>query len=108
MADKKQAFNDVKAILSKLDRSIDEARSRRLNGPEQSEGEDRGSKPIGEGDRTPEPTKPTPRAGNNASGPAPSVPLAAPQRRAGASPYGRAKAIRNNENNGPSNHWRSA
>ena len=108
MADKKQAFNDVKAILSKLDRSIDEARSRRLNGPSQGESEDRTSKPIGENGPPAEPTKPGPRAGNTASGPAPSVPLAAPQRRAGASPYGRAKAIRNNEAEGPSNHWRSA
>lgn len=128
MADKKQAFNDVKAILNKLDRSIDEARQKRLNGPEgEDEGNGPDSEPIGSDERPPEPTKPAPRAGNDASGPEPAVPLAAPQRRAGASPYGRAKAIRADQNgsakppqnrnenrnqngtqNGPTNHWRSA
>lgn len=32
-----KAFNEVRALLGKLDRSIDEARSRRLGPPEQTE-----------------------------------------------------------------------
>jgi len=40
-----KAFNEVRALLGKLDRSIDEARSRRLGPPAQSEPSDAGYVP---------------------------------------------------------------
>jgi hypothetical protein len=45
-----KAFNEVRALLGKLDRSIDEARSRRLGPPAQSDSPNTGSNPSDSSD----------------------------------------------------------
>lgn len=91
------AFNEVRAILGKLDRSIDEARSKRLE-PDQ---------PVRR-----EPTSPSPAASANVSDldreigggntPAAKTEL----QRKGAS-FGRAKPLNRNDNAGADRSWKS-
>lgn len=96
MTQPKESFNQVKAILGKLDRSITEARSKRLGEP------------------APEPTSATPpAAAPQASTPAPvAKPVPAP---AAATPtsgyaarraqYGRAKPIQQRPDNDSTGTW---
>lgn len=92
MSSRGRAFNEVKDLLGKLDRGIDEARRKRLHGDE------------------PEvPAEPTrePEAQSGArSGAGPEQPggstTTAP--RPGASPYGRARPLRRADENGSA--WR--
>lgn len=88
MSSRGRAFNEVKDLLGKLDRGIDEARRKRLHGDE--------PEVPAEPSREPEP----------ASGTAPEQPgrntTTAP--RPGASPYGRARPLRRADENGSA--WR--
>ncbi|TVS07961.1 MAG: hypothetical protein EA423_02750 [Phycisphaerales bacterium] len=99
MSEKNRAFDQVKAILEKLDRSIDEARQKRLHGDEPEADE---SQPRRESENSPraqqnEPAQPERPA---------EVPSGQAARRAGSSPYGRAKPLRPN-GNGDTAAWRS-
>lgn len=81
-----KAFNEVRAILGRLDRSIDAARARRV-GPAHEEPEYR-EEPVQQRAPAPEPTTP--------ARPAPLPPGVAPTP-ARRSQYGRAKPLRNGE-----------
>jgi len=81
-----KAFNEVRAILGRLDRSIDEARSKRL-GPNDPDPVDR----VEPAQRTTPPEHPP-----QATRPAPLPPGVAPAP-ARRSQYGRAKPLRNGE-----------
>ena len=85
MADQGRAYNEVKELLGKLDRSIDDARDKRLHG-------DR-PEPTPQPSRAPEPVKP--EESNGVVNPP----------RPGASKYGKARPLR--PNNEPP-RWRSA
>lgn len=100
MPEQNRAFDQVKSILDKLDRSIDEARHKRLHGdePEAETQSEPARQPENQRDEaSPEAAKPE-------------LPAEAPSgqsaRRAGSSPYGRAKPLRPN-GNGDSAAWRS-
>ncbi|MDX2118041.1 MAG: hypothetical protein SFY96_07665 [Planctomycetota bacterium] len=71
MATSEKSFNQVKAILGKLDRTIDEVRNRRTGSPA--------------------PAMPSPVQATPAPAPSPAVPA-----NRSASPYGRATRIPNN------------
>lgn len=77
MAQQSRAFDQIKAILGRMDRSIDEARTKRLN-PEDEPAE-----------QTPHeaPSRPSPQK-------PPLPPAPGDVRRAGASQYGRARPLR--------------
>ncbi len=80
-----KAFDEVKQILGRLDRSIDEARTKRL-GP----------------DETPAPRRAEPVSDDQTIGgpaAAPQAPLPVPQRR--PSKYGRAKPLRRGDETAP-------
>lgn len=100
MGSDRKAFNEVKALLGKLDRSIDEARSKRL-GPDEPE-------PTPPSNGTDDPTSTTIGEG------APSVPPRAKPARP-ASKYGRAKPLNNaakptntaTEGDSPTGKWQT-
>lgn len=98
MSEQNRAFDQVKAILDKLDRSIDEARQKRLHGDE-PEAE---QPPRQESQNTPQARQSEPSQPELA----PEVPAGQTARRAGSSPYGRAKPLRPN-GNGDTAAWRS-
>ncbi len=85
MAEQGRAFNEVKELLGKLDRSIDAARSRRLHG----------DRPDPAPPPSHEPPAPTPRPQHSVVNPP----------RPGASKYGKAKPLR--PQNGETPRWRS-
>ena len=85
-----KAFDEVKQILGRLDRSIDEARTKRL-GPAEPD---------------PAPAAPSDRPIGAPQRPAPATLPATPQRR--TSKYGRAKPLRRSDDapaSDPSNVW---
>ncbi|MFG0326788.1 MAG: hypothetical protein ACF8SC_05925 [Phycisphaerales bacterium JB037] len=85
MSSRGRAFNEVKDLLGKLDRGIDEARKKRLHGDEPEE--------PAEPQREPE-ARPEQPGGSTTTAPRP-----------GASPYGRARPLRRGDENGSA--WRT-
>jgi len=106
MGERSRAFNEVKALLGKLDRSIDEARQRRLDDQQKDSPET--DEPKSESGSNREPASDAPparedRAGGGSSpGPA----------RKSQSPYGRARPLRrpsgdpNSVGGGSRTEWR--
>ncbi len=91
MSTSQHTIDQVRSILGRLDRSIDQAREKRLHGgPE--------SRPIPETPARSEQATRT-QAPPPAVGPARAVPNRAP------SPFGRAKPLRNAPNDTPHNRW---
>ncbi|MCB9845787.1 MAG: hypothetical protein H6811_07385 [Phycisphaeraceae bacterium] len=90
----RRAFDEVKAILGKLDRSIDAARDRRLHA-------DRPSAPAAAPSHAPDRETPPASPPTNGHEPAPLSP-----QRPGASKYGKARPIR--PSNEPGAQWRTA
>lgn len=88
MAEHGRAYDEVKELLSKLDRSIDAARSRRVHGD----------------DPAPESPPPAPRPIEHRAE-SPAEPASQP--RPGASKYGKAKPLRPNASV-ETGRWRSA
>ncbi len=99
MPEQNRAFDQVKAILDKLDRSIDEARQKRLHGDEPEADE---SQPQREPEKSPQTRQNEPAQSDRPA----EVPSGQTARRAGSSPYGRAKPLRPN-GNGDTAAWRS-
>ncbi len=81
-----KAFNEVRALLNKMDRSIDDARSKRL-GP-----------PVGSSDQSKD--KPTPKGtvdlDQEVGGSTPTLPMTELQRKRAS--FGRAKPLSRNDN----------
>jgi len=92
MTTSQHTIDQVRSILGRLDRSIDQAREKRLHG----DPEPRDAQP------SPQASEPAPRTQAPpppAVGPARSAPSRAP------SPFGRAKPLRNAQNDTPHNRW---
>lgn len=89
-----RAFNEVKALLNKLDRGIDEAREKRLEG-------DREEPPVAR--PTSAPSVQDQYIGGLPSTPAAPVPTSENEPSKPASPFGRARPIRQNP---PNAGWR--
>lgn len=89
MAQQSRAFDQIKAILGRMDRSIDEARTKRLQ-PEDEPAEQQAS-----------------TSEHHTDPKAPEAPAPAPGdvRRAGASQYGRARPLRRENDQGS---WRDS
>ncbi|GEM_PF-1677509 len=111
MAEEKKAFNEVRALLSKLDRSIDEARTKRVgpkDEPERAPRDTAGGQParsdldrrIGGGNASSRP------AGDPGATPVPPPPVQAKR-----SQYGRARPLNRTEDTQarqePENQWKS-
>lgn len=99
MPEQNRAFDQVKAILDKLDRSIDEARQKRLHGDEPEAEQPAETQ---ESENSPQARKIEPAEPDRPA----EVPSGQTARRAGSSPYGRAKPLRPN-GNGDTAAWRS-
>jgi len=100
-----KAFDEVKAILGKLDRSIDQARNRRL-GPDETETSENDTAPesglIGRGEPSPDTVVGRASASNPSAAP---VPNQAPARARSASEYGRARPLRRDSEANPTGQW---
>jgi hypothetical protein len=100
-----KAFDEVKAILGKLDRSIDQARHKRL-GPDELETSenhsDADSGLIGRGEPSPDTVVGRADAPKAPSAP---VPNQAPARARSASEYGRARPLRRDNDANPTGQW---
>ncbi|MFI4871388.1 MAG: hypothetical protein ACIARQ_06215 [Phycisphaerales bacterium JB061] len=90
MTTSQHTFDQVRSILGRLDRSIDQAREKRLHGDEEPAATETAA-PAG---RT-EPSAPPPPA----VGPARATPARAP------SPFGRAKPLRKTQDDSPLERW---
>ena len=110
MAEMRRSFHSVKSLLGKLDRSIDEARSRRLGDPAPAaEGPDSGDNDgletvIGraESGRVPASDASDGAIGNDTNGAPPANQTVASPRR---SVYGRAKPLRRADDGSPTGQW---
>jgi len=91
MTTSQHAFDQVRSILGRLDRSIDQARQKRLHGGDEPEANDATAVPT----KRAEPSAPPPPA----VGPARSAPPRAP------SPFGRAKPLRKTQDDSPLDRW---
>lgn len=91
MSTSQHTIDQVRSILGRLDRSIDQAREKRLHGGSESRPAGETAKPNEPAARSTEPPPP-------AVGPARQSPARAP------SPFGRAKPLRN-QNDTPHNRW---
>lgn len=100
-----KAFDEVKAILGKLDRSIDQARHKRL-GPDEAETSENPDAPeselIGRGEPSPDTVVGRASAPKPPSAP---VPNQAPARARSASEYGRARPLRRDNEANPAGQW---
>ena len=109
MAEMRRSFHNVKSLLGKLDRSIDEARSRRLGDPVPASAEaprdgDGLETVIGrsESGAPSSPAEARPEPSVRPSSPVPTPP-ASPRR----SMYGRAKPLRRPDGPSPTSQWSS-
>lgn len=100
-----KAFDEVKAILGKLDRSIDQARHKRL-GPDDVDTSENNNAPESGLIGRAEPSADTVigRSAANQPSSAP-VPNQAPPRARSASEYGRARPLRRDSEPNPTGQW---
>lgn len=91
MTTSQHTFDQVRSILGRLDRSIDQAREKRLHGDDEPKPSETGTTP----ERRDEPKAPPPPA----VGPARQTPAKAP------SPFGRAKPLRKTTDDSPLDRW---
>lgn len=101
MSTSQRTINQVRSILGRLDRSIDEARDRRLNGrTEDAEATDAGREPAA----STEPVDNAPPALPSPEAPPPVGPARATPKP--PSPFGRAKPLRKSgTDDGPEPRW---
>ena len=106
MAEIRRSFHNVKSLLGKLDRSIDEARSKRLGGPDPDEGApssgtaDGLETVIGRAEGDAGTSADASRSGDAAGGPASSNGTTARR-----SLYGRAKPLNRGSDASPMSKW---